>query len=69
MTIQIDERKNYRQIFDDMNPRIYQEQWKCANCGKWIDAEEVVWIDPETGDATTSEMGKPFHVDCAPEQP
>lgn len=40
----------------------------CFECHKGIDEEDVVWIDPSTGDATTSDKGKPFHVECAPAQ-
>ncbi len=59
---------NRRVTVDSHNPRIYIEEWKCAACGKWIDSEDEVWINPETTEATTGDQGAPFHVDCAPEE-
>ena len=40
----------------------------CAACGKEIDDDDTVWVDPSTGEATTGDRGQPFHVDCAPEE-
>jgi hypothetical protein len=42
--------------------------YKCAECGKQVDSEDTVWIDPKTGEATTGEKGNPYHVECAPNQ-
>ena len=47
-----------------MNPTYY----KCAECGEWMDEDEVVWVDPTTGEASTSEKAKPYHDCCAPNQ-
>lgn len=41
---------------------------KCVWCGKALDEEDAVWVDPDTGDATTGDAGKPYHVACAPAQ-
>jgi len=59
---------NRREFGDEFSGRIYRVEWKCAACGEWESEEEVVWIDPQTGEATTSDRGSPFHVDCAPEE-
>jgi hypothetical protein len=42
------------------------ESETCAGCQKPVPAEEAVWIDPVTTQATMT--GKPYHVGCAPEQ-
>lgn len=41
---------------------------RCKWCGDLVDADDAVWIDPETGDATTGDKGAPYHVACAPAQ-
>ena len=38
----------------------------CTACGKDVDADDAVWVNPDTGEATTGDNGKPYHVDCAP---
>lgn len=43
---------NQRIISDPYNPRIFVVEWKCAGCGEWLNEDEVLWIDPETGEAT-----------------
>lgn len=64
----IDERENVREIFDDLNPRIRTKEFRCYECKEWVNEEDTVWVNPQTGEATTGEDGKPFHVECAPEQ-
>jgi hypothetical protein len=64
MTIQVIENEFIRTITDDMNPRVYQRQFKCHECKEWIDEDDSVWINPITGEATME--GEPFHTYCAP---
>lgn len=40
---------------------------RCAGCGKDMGEDEIVWVDPTTGEATW-ENGLPYHVECAPPQ-
>jgi len=68
MTLQVREHNGVKIITDDQNPRIYRTEYRCFECGLWIDQDDVVWIDPKTGRATTGDEGKPFHIDCAPEE-
>lgn len=65
MTIQIIETEFVRTIQDDLNPRIYSREFKCAECKEWIDEDEVVWIDPITKKASV-EKGNAYCVSCAP---
>ena len=37
----------------------------CACCGKAVEVEETVWVNPTTREATV-ENGSPYHVECAP---
>lgn len=53
----VDEKKNVRKVYDDMNPRIYQNEYRCKSCNEWIEEEETVWVDFDA-----------FHVGCAPNQ-
>lgn len=41
---------------------------RCNLCGNVVIEEERVWVDPITGRATTGDKGRPFHVECAPEE-
>jgi hypothetical protein len=41
-------------------------KYRCFACGEWNIDDETVWINPENGEATTGEKGKPYCVDCAP---
>ena len=68
MTIQIKEYNGVKVTSDDTNPRIYSTEYKCYECGLWVDQDDAVWIDPKTGIATTGDEGKPYHIDCAPEE-
>lgn len=58
---------NQRIISDPYNPRIFVVEWKCAGCGEWLNEDEVLWIDPETGEATVMK-GNPYHPGCEPEE-
>jgi hypothetical protein len=40
----------------------------CRACGRVVDVEDAVWIDPSTTKATTGDNGAPYHVECAPEE-
>lgn len=40
----------------------------CAECRAPIDEEDAVWVNPASGEATTGDAGKPYHVECAPTQ-
>ena len=42
--------------------------YKCHECGEDIEEDEVVWVDPDTGEATTGDSGRAYHVECAPEE-
>lgn len=64
MTIQVVERKKVREIFDEFNPRASLIQYKCHECGEWVDEDDTVWIDPKTHNATME--GAAYHVSCAP---
>jgi len=55
--IQVEERKNVKEVTDDMNPRIYKKYFRCAECAEWIDEEETVWVKDSA-----------YHVECAPNQ-
>ena len=55
-------------MFDDANPRVFRDEYKCAECGEWVDQENVVWVNPATGEASTGDAGRPFHEGCAPEE-
>ena len=39
---------------------------ECHECGKPVELDDSIWVDPNTGEATTGERGRPFHVECAP---
>jgi len=58
MATYVKESNNRREIGDDFSGRIYAVEWKCAECREWENEEEVVWVND-----------KPYHVDCAPEEP
>lgn len=45
-----------------------QPKLSCFLCANPIDEQEAVWVDPDTGEATTGDSGKPYHVACAPAQ-
>lgn len=58
---------NVKHTYDDMNERCQQTEYRCYNCQCWVDQEDVVWVNPKTGEATTGDNGKPYCVSCAPE--
>jgi hypothetical protein len=60
----IQERDYIRTISDEFNPRIFITEYKCHECGQWVDSDDTVWIDPKTRKATMD--GMPYHVGCAP---
>jgi len=64
--ITINEQGNCREIINDENPRAYLREWKCAECGEWLDEQDTVWINPENGIATME--GNPYHTFCAPDE-
>lgn len=66
MTIRIEETDQMRVVYDDMNPRIYGKDWKCAGCGDWIPDDEVVWAS-DVGVLNT-DTGKPWCVGCCPSE-
>ena len=64
MAIEIKENgENRRIIYDTENPRIYREEYRCKCCGAWINEDDVVWLNPETGELTV-EKGFPYHSEC-----
>lgn len=65
MTIHTEVNGYNRVIYDDMNPRIYYEECRCAVCSEYFDSEEMVWLD-SFGDLGT-ENGDPFCTSCAPD--
>ena len=68
MALRVEESGNVRTLSDDMNPRIYSQEYRCKGCGLWVAEDETVWIDKYTGNASTGDNSEPWHVDCAPEQ-
>lgn len=44
------------------------EDQVCTHCGADIDFEEIVWIDPATGDIVIEAEGggDPYHEECIP---
>lgn len=42
--------------------------WKCFGCGKDVDGDDAVWVNPNTLEATTGPKGCPYHVECAPSE-
>ena len=70
MSVQIQNSQSgkHRSIFDSENPRAFRDEYKCEECGEWMDQDEVVWVNPATGEATTGDEGQPFHDCCAPEE-
>lgn len=40
---------------------------RCYVCGdSLLDDDEIVWVDPDTLEATTGDGGEPFCIECAP---
>jgi len=33
-----------------------------------VHVDDAVWVNPKTGEATTGDEGKAYHVSCAPAQ-
>lgn len=66
MSIQTEKTDCYKITYDDMNPRIYHEEWKCKGCGSWLDDEDVVWAT-EDGKLTT-DKGDAYCDSCLPEE-
>lgn len=42
--------------------------YACAGCPRQVPEDDAVWVNPETGEATTGDGGRPYHVSCAPAQ-
>jgi hypothetical protein len=57
-----------RQTMDELNQYICMTEYRCFVCKKWVDEEDIVWIDPQTLKITTKDMGKPYHIKCTPNQ-
>lgn len=55
-----------KRTFTDIYSGRSLSEWKCAKCGEWLN-DDVVWVNPDDGKATV-EHGKPYCVDCAPEE-
>lgn len=45
-----------------------QVKLSCFLCAQAVEEQDAVWVDPDTGEATTGEKGRPYHVACAPAQ-
>jgi len=58
--------ENHRIIQDDLNGRIYFEEWKCHTCGNWINEQEVIWAK-ENGELNVIE-GNPYCDECLPNE-
>jgi hypothetical protein len=43
-------------------------RYHCECCGNMVHVDDAVWINPNNGQATTGDEGRPYHVHCAPEQ-
>lgn len=66
MSIQVKTNGRQKITTDDMNPRIYHEEWKCKGCDCWIDVDEVIWATAD-GKLNTRE-GDPYCDACLPEE-
>ena len=66
LTHEYNEARTRRSTTDGFSGRTFDES-KCADCGEWMSDDEVVWINPATGETTTGEFGKPYHDYCAPD--
>jgi len=58
---------SHKVVQDDINQRIYSEEWKCSECREWTDSESVIWA-LDSGELSVA-SGKPWCEACAPEQP
>jgi hypothetical protein len=45
--IELNKEGNKRTTYDDLNARIYKEEYKCNGCAIWLDEQEVIWADKE----------------------
>ena len=62
----INPQENHRIIQDNLNGRIYNEEYKCHDCGNWINEQEVIWA-LENGELNT-EKGNPYCDECLPSE-
>lgn len=61
MTLRIEENAHTRTTTDDANLRIHIVEHKCAHCLSWVHEDDTVWV-PNWSE------GKPYHMDCAPNE-
>ena len=66
MTTRIHETDRHRMISDDFSGRVFSEETRCTVCNEWVNDEDLVWVDPATGEASWR-TGKPYCVSCAPD--
>jgi hypothetical protein len=62
----INPQENHRIIQDNINGRIYNEEFKCHACGTWINEQEAIWAK-ENGELNTTE-GNPYCDECLPSE-
>jgi len=60
----ITQTRQRREHLDEWTGRVLKTEFRCSGCGCWLDEDEVVWIDTETGEASWL-RGTPFCVRCA----
>jgi hypothetical protein len=61
--ITYNKKRTIRTIADDLNPRIYYQEFSCKGCGIWINEDGVIWAD-EKGNLTMH--GNPYCDNCLP---
>jgi hypothetical protein len=68
MEITYNENKTVRSIINSKFTNREYKEYLCPICGNWNVEDGVVWVNPETGEATTGDSGMPYCVGCAPEE-
>lgn len=41
---------------------------RCSVCDAVLNEDEIVWVNPATGEASTGRYAEPFCVECCPEE-
>jgi len=64
--IHIEDDGKHRVVSDDMNPRIYHEEVKCAKCGEYVPSEEIRYF--KDGEKSSAGVGEPRCENCHPDE-
>lgn len=62
LRIEISEDGRHHVAYDDMNPRIYHESWKCTGCGIFVEESDVTFVE-----STDTDLPDPYCIDCIPD--